>query len=234
MVHGKKITARRGIINMSYDICIFDLDGTLTDPKIGITKSFQYALSSFGINEDLENLTRFIGPPLRDTFRDDYGMSHSDIIKAVAKFREYFAQTGLYENTIYPEIPEVLQKLTDNGKILAVATSKLTTYAEQILEHFDVIQYFAFVSGDDIDGGRTKNGKQEIIRIVLDVLDPERKRTAVMIGDREHDIFGAQENGIDSIGNSWGYGSREELEAAGSTWIVDSIDELYHMLMQEY
>jgi phosphoglycolate phosphatase len=216
-----------------YDLCIFDLDGTLTDPKLGITKSFQFALSSFGIHEELDGLTKFIGPPLRESFREHYGFSDSDTEKAVIKFREYFAETGLFENAIYPDIHELLQKLKNRGKTLAVATSKAAFYADRILENFDLTRYFSFVSGDEMDGSLTKNGKQDVIRIALGTLDPARRMGSVMIGDREHDIFGAREVGIDSIGNTWGYGSRDELEAAGSTWIVDSTDELYRLIAGE-
>ncbi|MCL2475269.1 MAG: HAD-IA family hydrolase [Chloroflexi bacterium] len=218
---------------MSYNICIFDLDGTLIDPKLGITKSFQYALSSFGIHEELSNLTKFIGPPLRESFRNFYNFSNADTEKAVAKYREYFTGTGLYENTVYPDIPEVLRKLKEKGKTLAVATSKVTAYADRILKYFNLDEYFAFVSGDTIDGSHTKNGKRDIIRIVLNALNLERKVPTVMVGDRKHDIIGAREAGIDSIGNTWGYGSRNELESNGATLIVDSADELYCLIIRE-
>jgi phosphoglycolate phosphatase len=216
---------------MVYDLCLFDLDGTLTDPKIGITKSFQYALSAYGIHEELDNLTKFIGPPLRESFRESYGFSDSDIELAVAKYREYFADTGIFENTIYPGIPETLRVLKDSGKTLAVATSKVISYTNRILMHFGLDGFFAFVSGDEMDGSLTKYGKRDIVRIALDALDLDRKLSVVMIGDRKHDIIAANENGIDSIGNTWGYGSRHELESAGAIWIVDSIDELCHLII---
>ena len=211
---------------MKYDIYLFDLDGTLTDPKIGITKSLQYALSEFGIHEELDSLTKFIGPPLRESFKK-YGFSDSEIEKAVVKYREYFSKKGIFENTIYPKIPDTLKKLKDSGKSLAVATSKPTVYANRILEHFKLAQYFDFVSGDEMDGSLTKDGKRDVIRIALDNLDPERKMSAVMIGDRKHDILGANDVGIDSIGVIWGYGSRNELETSGATWIVDNVVDLY-------
>jgi len=216
---------------MSYKLCLFDLDGTLTDPKPGITKSFQYALSAFGIHEELDDLTKFIGPPLRETFSKFYGFSVADTEKAVAKYREYFAPKGLFENTVYPNIPETLQKLKDDGKFLAVATSKVKAYAEQILEHFNLDRYFDFVSGDDMDGSLSPNGKRDIICIAMDALDPNRKLPTVMIGDRKHDIIGAEEVGIDSIGVTWGYGPRDELETANATWIADSTDGLLQCLM---
>ena len=216
---------------MPYSLCLFDLDGTLTDPKIGITKSFQYALASFGIHAELENLTKFIGPPLRESFRDTYGFSDYDTETAVVKFREYFAETGLFENTVYPDIPELLQMLNDNGRTLAVVTSKVALYAKQILKHFDLDKYFAHVSGDEMDGSLTKNGKKDLINIALDKLDRERNKSVVMIGDREHDILGARGVGIESIGITWGYGSNEELKSAGATHIVDNADELYRIII---
>ena len=209
-----------------YDLCIFDLDGTLSDPQLGITRSYQHALAAFGIHEEAKDLARFIGPPLRDNFKDYYGLSESDTEKAVSIFREYFTDKGLIENTLYPEIPETLQKLKDLGKTLAVATTKVKSFTDIIIDYFDLGKYFTFVAGDDMDGSLTKNGKRDIIRIVLDTLDPKREMKAVMIGDRLYDIIGARENGIDSIGVLWGFGSRTELEEAGATKIITSIGEL--------
>jgi len=218
---------------MGYEICLFDLDGMLTEPKLGITKSYQYALSAFGIHEELDNLTKFIGPPLREVFCKHYGFSSENAEKAVEKYREYFSKTGLFENVVYPAIPQTLKKLREHSKILAVATSKTTIYTTRILAHFNLNDYFSFVSGDEMDGSLTKNGKRDIIRIALDAIDPERKKSTVMIGDRKHDIIGAKENRIDSIGNTWGYGSRNELDSVGATWIVDSADELCCLIMEE-
>lgn len=217
---------------MNKTLCLFDLDGTLTDPKLGITKSYQYALSSFGIHEELENLVKFIGPPLRDVFKDTYGFSDADTEKVVAKFREYFSTTGLFENDAYDGTYELLQVLKDNGVVMAVATSKVTKYTLQILEHFKLDGYFSFVSGDEMDGSLTKSGKREIIRIARDKLDPDHMLKAVMIGDRKHDIIGAYENGIDSIGVLWGYGSRSELEEAGATMIVETPAELGRLILE--
>ena len=217
---------------MLYDFCLFDLDGTLTDPKVGITKSYQHALSAFGIHEELENLLQFIGPPLRSNFRDYYGLSEADTEKAVAKFREYFIEKGLLENMVYPGIPEILQELKGKGVTLAVATSKVTAFANKVLNHFSLDGYFGFVSGDDMDGSLTINGKGDIIRTALDALDPGRSNKPVMIGDRHHDITGANDVGIDSIGITWGYGSRGELEDAGATWIVESLDELCKLILK--
>ena len=213
---------------MKYDLCLFDLDGTLTDPKVGITKSYQYALSAFGIHEELDDLIKFIGPPLRDVFREYYGFGAQDTEKAVAIFREYFSETGLLENDVYPGIREILGQLKDCGIVMGVATSKVKVYAERILNHFQLSDYFAFVSGDEMDGSLTKNGKADIIRIALKAIDTGL--SPVIIGDRKHDIIGGRDTGIDSIGVTWGYGSREEIEQAGATWIVNTTDELYRLI----
>jgi len=206
---------------MAYDICIFDLDGTLTDPGPGITKAYQIALSAFGIHEELDGLKRFIGPPLRDNFRIKCGLSDADTEKAVEIFRDYLKRKGLYENVLCPGIPELLRDLADSGKKLAVATNKSTEMACLTVEHFQIGRYFDYISGDTNEGSLTKYGKLMIIRAVLDAFDPERIKAAVMVGDRADDIIGAKANGIDSIGITWGYGSRDELEAAGATWIED-------------
>ena len=205
------------------EIILFDLDGTLTDPKEGITKSYQYALSAFGIEENPDDMVRFIGPPLRETISRHYGFSPADTEKAVAKFREYFSETGLLQNAVYPGVPELLQALYDSGRTLAVATNKAAVYTRRILEHFGLARYFAFVSGDEMDGSLTKNGKREIIRIALEAVG---STNAVMIGDRKHDIIGAIEAGIDSVGVLYGYGSREELADAGATVIAESVEAL--------
>ena len=216
---------------MSYGICLFDLDGTLTDPGLGITKAFQYALARFGIEVKPDDLVRFIGPPIRESLRSIYGFSDADVEKAVAVYREYYGETGLYENTIYPDIIKILEKLRAEGKSLAVATSKATLYACKVLEHFGIDGYFSFVSGDNMDGSLTVGGKGGVIRAALDALDEARAGRPVMIGDRMYDIAGARKAGIDSIGVTWGYGSRDELIAEGATWIADSADELLRLVI---
>ncbi|MCL1830129.1 MAG: HAD hydrolase-like protein [Oscillospiraceae bacterium] len=215
---------------MRYTVCLFDLDGTLTDPMVGITKSFQYALSYFDIDEALDKLTKVIGPPLRESFIQYYGFSERDTAIAVAKYREHFADKGIFENIVYPDIPSLLEQLTDCNCFLGVATNKPTVYASKILEHFDLMQYFGIVSGDEIDGSNTQNGKRDIILNALSVLDPSRTASAVMIGDRKHDIIGANQVFIDSIGITWGYGSCEELKQAGATTILTDCDELYRYI----
>lgn len=207
---------------------LFDLDGTLTDPMIGITKSVQYALKKYGIiEEDLWNLTKFIGPPLSHSFKEFYGFSEEESHKAVEYYREYFAPTGKFENVVYDGIPEMLGALKETGFTLAVATSKPEVFANDILEHFDLKKYFDFVGGALLNG---RTDKAEVITYVLENLGAQ-KETTVMIGDREHDIIGAAKNGLDSIGVLYGYGDRKEHEAAGAGVIVESVKELGEFLM---
>ena len=212
------------------DLCLFDLDGTLTDPKVGITKSVAYALNSFGIHiADLDDLTRFIGPPLRDSFQDFYNFTEAQAEEAVSKYREYFSVTGIFENTLYNGILEMLAYLKDENVTMVIATSKPTVYAERIAEHFGFMKYFSLVSGCEFDGTRSR--KSEVICYALDIVDPGRNMTAAIIGDREHDIIGGRETSINSIGVTWGYGSRFELEEANATWIVDTTDELCRLIL---
>jgi len=215
-----------------YTNILFDLDGTLTDPKVGITKSVAYALQSFGIEvEDLDSLVKFIGPPLRVSFKEYYGFSENDCIKAVEKYREYFREKGLFENNVYPGIEDLLRNLKQSGRRLFVATSKPTVFAVKILEHFNLIQYFDYVSGSELDGSRDSKG--EVIEFALQKNDLTNQINVVMVGDREHDVIGAKENNIDVIGVLYGYGNRTELEKAGATYIVESIEELSKLLMCE-
>ena len=217
---------------MSYDVCIFDLDGTLTDPKEGITKSYQYALKSFGINEEQENLTRHIGPPLREVFADYYGFSTDKAEEAVAKYRERFADKGIHENKLYDGVPELLAELKLQGKILAVATNKVAEYAKIILNHFDLLRYFDVISGDDFDGTLSRNGKCEIIKIAMNSLEITDKTRVIMIGDRKNDVLGAKDVGIDSAGVLWGYGSRDELITAGATHLAKGMQEMLEIILK--
>ena len=210
-----------------FDIYLFDLDGTLTNPKLGITRGLQFALKFFGIAvSDPSQLEKFIGPPLRQTFSEEFGLSKESAEIAVQKYREYYGATGLYQNEVYKEIPELLAKLKEKGKILAVATSKPTIYAIQVLEHFGLLEFFAVVSGSEFDG--TRDSKSEVIKYALSQLGVSGERV-VMIGDRMYDIIGAKEIGIKSIGVTYGFGTYEELKKAGADKIVDRVEELYSL-----
>ena len=210
---------------MKYEFLAFDLDGTLTDPKLGITKGVQYALGQLGIEApDLDALVPFIGPPLLETFQERYGLTETGARQAVGYYREYYEAGGLYENLEFPSITTALTTLAGTGRQLAVATSKPTVYAKKILRHFGMEHFFAFIIGSELDGSRTAKG--DVIRFLLETATPSDLSRVVMIGDRKHDIDGAHQNGIDSIGVTYGYGSREELVAAGATHIVSSVGEL--------
>ncbi len=208
-----------------YDILLFDLDGTLTDSSEGITNSVAYALSKWGITvEDPRSLTAFVGPPLTESFEKYYGIVGEDNWRAVTYYREYFEKQGMYENTVYDGIRELLAELKEGPAKVIVTTSKPETYSREILDYFDLTRYFDDIFGANMDGTRLK--KKELIRDVLGRWDPDRRHRPVMIGDREHDILGAKAMQIDSIGVLYGFGSREELETAGATHIIDSVSSL--------
>ena len=213
---------------MKKNTLLFDLDGTLTDPMLGITKSVQYALKKYGImEEDLWNLTKFIGPPLSHSFQKFYGFSEEESHKAVEYYREYFAPTGKFENVVYDGIPEMLCSLKEAGFVLAVATSKPEVFAKDILEHFDLEKYFDFIGGALLHG---RTDKAEVVAYVLENLNAVKEDT-IMIGDREHDIFGGAKNGLDTIGVLYGYGDRAEHEAAGAGYIAETVEELKEYLL---
>ena len=208
---------------------LFDLDGTISDPKMGITKSVRYSLKSFGIEIDnTDELTPFIGPPLRDSYKKFYGFTDSEAETAVAKYREYFAETGIFENTLYNGIAEMLKALKTLDKTLVIATSKPTVYAVRILEHFNIGDYFKFVSGSELDGTRSK--KDEVIAFAMKNCGITSADSTIMVGDREHDIIGAKKSGIDSVGVLYGYGDYDELSNAGATYIVESVEKLLEHL----
>jgi phosphoglycolate phosphatase len=209
---------------MNYSTILFDLDGTLTDPKLGITRSVQYALSKYNIiEEDLDKLEPFIGPPLANSFEDIYSFSKYEAKKAVEYYREYFIDQGMYENEIYVGIKELLEILVNQQRVLMVATSKPTIFAEKILNYFKIDHYFEFVCGSNLDG--TMSDKTEIIKYILDKKNIEKNST-IMIGDRKHDIIGAHNNGIDSIGVAYGYGSEEELRNIKPTHYIKTVQGL--------
>jgi len=215
--------------DQKYKIILFDLDGTLTDPKLGITKSVQYALKSYGIIENnLDILEKFIGPPLKQSFMKYYNLNEKEAIQAIEIFREYFKTKGLYENNIYPNIEKLLNNLVKKGKILVVATSKPTIFAKKILKYFKVDKYFKIVIGSNLDGSRVN--KEEVIRYALKNMKINEYDEVIMIGDRKYDILGAKEVGIHSVGVLYGYGSIKEIKQAKPDYIVKSVKELEKIL----
>lgn len=212
-----------------YDLIMFDLDGTLTNPEEGITRSVQYALKTHGIEEtDRNKLRRFIGPPLVDGFMEFYDMTKEEAIDALRAYRERFSTVGIYENQLFDGVPQMLKKLRENNKKIALATSKPHIYADRILEHFDILKYFDICVGAELDG--TRNEKSEVIKEVLKI---EKGYIApVMIGDRKHDCIGAVKNNVPCIGVSFGFAEEGELEKNGATAIVNSFDELLELLLK--
>ncbi len=212
-----------------FQYILFDLDGTLTDPKEGITKCVQYALAAEGIDEpDLDKLIPFIGPPLLDSFMEFYGFDVEQGKRAVEKYRERFCVTGIFENEIFPGIADMLSELKAAGCKLSIASSKPTELVERILVHFDIKQYFDYVVGSEMDGRRTK--KEEVVEEAIRLLQPVKEQTA-MVGDRKFDIEGARAFGLTGVGVSFGYAEENELEEAGADYIVDTVDELKNLLL---
>lgn len=208
---------------------LFDLDGTLTDPAEGITNSICYALDKFGIKvQDKASLYKFIGPPLYDSFVKYYGFSSENANKAVDYYREYFAPKGLYENTVYPGVTQLLQELTSYDVGLLVATSKPEVYAKKIIEHFDLQQYFYDVVGATLDA--TRNTKDAVIAYAINKHSIDAQ-SALMVGDRHHDVFGASQNSLRCVGVTYGFGSYSELSDAGADIIVDSVEQLKNTLI---
>jgi len=208
-----------------YEVIIFDLDGTLTDSEVGITKSIQYALSGLDIIEnDLDKLKLFIGPPLIESFKMHYSFDQSKARKAVDFYREYFSEFGIYENKLYPGIPELLRGLKSNNKKLVLATSKLTIFAEKVLKYFDLYDLFDLIVGGNPDG--TRIFKNEMIKDAMLELHSFEKQDFIVVGDREDDILAAKDNGLSSIAVTYGYGSIEELKKAIPTYIAHSVEEL--------
>jgi len=209
----------------NYKYIIFDLDGTITDPRVGITKSIDYALRYYGIKtENLDSLCKYIGPPLLNLFQEDYGFSEEQAKIAILKYREYFKITGIYENVVYSGIEEMMKNLQDKQKKLMIATSKPTEFAIRILEYFNLRQYFDFVAGSEMDGSRSE--KADVIKYVIEENEISDISEAIMIGDRKHDIIGAKKTGIDSVGVLYGYGSKEELMQAGADYLIENVEDI--------
>lgn len=210
-----------------YNAILFDLDGTLTDPKEGITKCVQYALLKSGIDEpDLDKLLCFIGPPLIDSFQMFYSLTREEGEKAVEYYRERFSDIGIYENKLIDGIPQLLDSLKKQGKIIALATSKPHIFAKRVLDNFDLTKYFDIIVGAEFDG--TRNEKKDVIDEVLRQLP--QNSTPIMVGDRRQDVIGAKECKVPCIGVKFGYAEENELEDAGADYIARTVDQLYELL----
>lgn len=214
----------------SFDLVLFDLDGTLTDSSEGIVRGIQYSLSKLGMKEERrERLIQWIGPPLIDTFRTQYRLDEQKARQAEGFYREYYFGKGMYENTVFAGIPEMLQELQNAGIQMLVATSKNQMIAESILRHFGIHSYFKEVAGSTPNGERSS--KSEIIEFALTHCSTRDSKRIIMVGDRKYDIVAAHNNRIASAAVAYGFGTIQELEKALPTHLVRSVNELRDLLL---
>ena len=212
-----------------YQYVLFDLDGTITDPGMGITNAVAYTLEKYHLPvPPRQELYRFIGPPLKDCFMHFCGFSDEESTRAVSVYREYYGTKGLYENDVYEGMEDLLKALKAQGKILLTATSKPEAFAVKILEYYGLAKYFDFIGGATFDPSRSKKG--DVIAYVLKKWGISDLSKAVMIGDRKHDIIGAKENGLDSIGVLYGYGNLEEMQEAGATYVAPTVSDILSLI----
>ena len=210
---------------MRFKYILFDLDGTLTDPQEGICKSINHALSYYGIEKPLNELTKYIGPPLLNSFAELVGEENAQ--DAIVKYRERFSVVGLYENEIYPNVKDTLSLLKEQGYILCTASSKPQIYVEKILQHFDIAQYFTIIGGSTLDGKICE--KEDVINLVLEQLNAD-KQDVVMVGDTRFDLIGAEKMGLSTIGVTYGFASKEELCQYPNITLIDDISEITDIL----
>lgn len=216
---------------MNYQYLLFDLDGTLTDSAEGILNSVVYALKKRGFSvPEQAVLLKFVGPPLLDSFQRYCGLSREQAVTAVADYREYFTEKGWCENRVYEGIPEVLASLKAEGRMLIVATSKPEPFAKRIAEHFGLSQYFDRVIGSSLDGKIKEKG--QVIDLALRNIGREHQTETLMIGDREHDVKGAEEHALPCLGVLYGYGSRQELMQAGAAAVCEQVRDLPDRIRQ--
>lgn len=207
-----------------------DLDGTITDSREGIVNCFEYALNYFGIEvEDKAMLEQFIGPPLEQSFREGFGFDEEKTELAVKKYRERFVPVGMFENKVYDGMEDALQRLKEAGKVLIVATSKPEYMAVKILEHFGLDGYFDDICGSDSD--RNRNKKDEVIRYALEKHGITELDDVLMVGDRKFDVIGAANCGLKCMGVLYGFGDREELEAAGAAYIAETVEDMARIIV---
>lgn len=219
--------------SQNYKAIFFDLDGTLTDSCPGILNSVTYALKKLGEEVPPRNeLLSFVGPPLIDEFKNKFKFSQEKAEEAVRLFRENFRDKGIFENTPYNGIKEVLAKLKTAGYVLVIATSKPEEFAIRIAKHFELDKYFELICGSTFD--ETRNKKHQVIKYAIERLNESYDipvNEILMVGDRHHDIDGAKLNGIDSMGVLYGYGSEEELRTAGAEYIAAGVSDIAAALL---
>lgn len=214
-----------------FEYIFFDLDGTLTDPKEGITGAAAYAAKHYLNIEitDRDTLLPFIGPPLEESFMKYFDLTPEQAKEAIASYREYYRPRGVFENTVYEGIPEMLEKLKKEGKKVYMATSKPEYFALQIAEHYGFDKYFDGITGSTMDGSLVK--KADVLALAMRRAGDPQKNHCVMVGDRLHDIVGAHENGITAVGVLYGYGSMEEFKEYSADKTVATVSELSEYLL---
>ena len=191
-----------------YNTVFFDLDGTVIDSGEGVSNSVLYALKKFGINETKEKALKFIGPPLAHSFKEFYGFDDEKATLGIKIYREYYRERGIFECYVYEGIESLLKGLKANGYKVVLCTSKPEEYAHKILNHFDIMKYFDFACGATMDE-KTRATKDEVMKYAFET-SGAKKESTIMVGDRMFDINSANKFGIDSIGVTFGYGSRED------------------------
>lgn len=207
-----------------FDTVFFDLDGTLSDSMPGITNSVSWALSQYGIEVSPAALRMFVGPPLRESFQKYFTFNNDNVDEVIRLFRQRYGEKGVYELTLYPGVPEMLDRLERAGKRLIVASSKEEDYVRQILDDTGIARHFSFIAGADLETARLSKG--EVLRHACAGAIVTDMRRSVMVGDREHDVYGAHETGMRCAAVLYGYGSRKELDAAGADFFFSSVTEL--------
>lgn len=213
----------------NYNIILFDLDGTVTDSGLGITKAAAYALNKFNIHvDDLSSLNRFVGPPLDESFISFYGMDQKTAVQAVAYFREYYEPTGIFENEMYEGMIDVFKQLTNQGKTLVLATSKPELFALQIAQRFQFSSFFSSITGSSLDGSLV--AKKDVIQKALKRINHEALDDVLMIGDRYFDIDGANAVGIDSMGVLYGYGHIDEFSNAN--YVANEVSDIASIILE--
>lgn len=216
---------------MQYSHIFFDLDGTLIDSKPGIIGSVQHALKSFHISVPSEELLPFIGPPLRDSFAQFFPGDTAKVERAIATYREYYQARGIFENSLYPGVVELLRDLRRQKRTLCLATSKPEPFARQILDHFQISRFFSVVAGAELQGPR--NSKADVLRYACVQSQVTNMRVCLMVGDRKYDVAGAHAVGMACAGVLYGYGPRAELEEAGADYLCGGLEDVRGLLLQD-
>ena len=213
-----------------YQTILFDLDGTLIDSMDGIVRSVNHALTAFGMGvKDLSSLKKFVGPPIKHFFKNHCGFDDEKTEEIIKIYRKYYIEKGMYEHTAYPGIPELIKSLKSKGKTLAVATSKATVLAKEILEYLHLADYFTVIAGSNMDGSSAS--KDKVVLNCLDELNISQYEGVVLVGDTIFDVVGARKVGIDCIAVLYGYGPVEVLQRENPTYLVETVEDLGRFFM---